>query len=56
MDCPPMFWMTFSIKKAQTVTIFEIIILWEETYEKLIYSELSKYFDNLLVTNQCGFW
>ena len=24
-------------------------------YEKLLYSKLPKYFDNLLVTNQCGF-
>ena len=25
MDCPPVFWITFSIKTSQTVTIFEII-------------------------------
>ena len=24
-------------------------------YEKLLYNQLSKYFDNLLATNQCGF-
>ena len=24
-------------------------------YEKLLYSQLSKYFDNLLAINQCGF-
>ena len=24
-------------------------------YEKLLYGELSKYFDGLLATNQCGF-
>ena len=25
-------------------------------YEELLYDELSKYFDGLLATNQCGFW
>ena len=25
MNCPPVFWITFSIKTSQTVTIFEII-------------------------------
>ena len=26
-----------------------------EIYEKLLYDQLSKYFDSLLATNQCGF-